>query len=107
MYAKDHQLYAMRSNAYSMKACLESEATKALTWYNDDYLMVNPDKFQLLMINSQNDEDQASLTINAHVIESTADISLIGVNIDNTLYLVNTLVNCVLKLAREWPSSQD
>ena len=43
MYAKDHQLYAMRSNAYSIKACLESEATKALTWYNDDYLMVNPD----------------------------------------------------------------
>ena len=72
----------MRSNAYSMKACLESEATKALTWHNDDSLMVNPDKFQLLMINSQNDEDQASLTINAHVIESTADISLIGVNIN-------------------------
>ena len=47
--------------------------------------MVNPDKFQLLMINSQNDKDQASLTINAHVIESTADISLLGVNIDERL----------------------
>ena len=57
--------------------------------------MVNPDKFQLLMINSQNDKDQASLTINAHVIESTADISLLGVNINEHLYLENTLVNCV------------
>ena len=45
MYAEDHQLYTMRSNAYSMKACLELEAGKALTWYNDNYLMVNPDKF--------------------------------------------------------------
>ena len=45
MYAEDHQLYTMRSNAYSMKACLESEAAKALTWYNDNYLMVNSDKF--------------------------------------------------------------
>ena len=68
-----------------MKARLESEAAKALTWYNDNYLMVNPDKFQLLMINSQNHKDQASLTINAHVIESTADISLLGVNIDEHL----------------------
>ena len=47
--------------------------------------MVNPDKFQLLMINSQNDKDQASLTINSHVIESTADISLLGVNINEHL----------------------
>ena len=45
MYAEDHQLYTMRSNAYSMKACLELEAGKALTRYNDNYLMVNPDKF--------------------------------------------------------------
>ena len=85
MYADDHRLYTMGSNAFCMKARLESEAAKALTWYNDNYLMVNPDKFQLLMINSQNDKDQASLTINAHVIESTADISLLGVNIDEHL----------------------
>ena len=75
----------MGSNAYNMKARHESEAAKALAWYNDNYLIVNPDKFQLLMINSQNDKDQAPLTINAHVIESTADISLLGVNIDKQL----------------------
>ena len=52
--------------------------------------MVNPDKLQLLMINSQNDNDQASLTINAHVIESTSDISLLGVNIDEHLVIQQT-----------------
>ena len=100
MYAKDHQLYAMRSNAYSIKACLESEATKALTWYNDDYLMVNPDKFQLLMIISQNDEDQASLTINAHVIESTADISLTGVSIDKHLVFSKHISELCIKASQ-------
>lgn len=85
MYADDHQIYTVGSNANTMKARLESEAAKALTWYNDNYLVVNPEKFQLLMINSQNDNDQASLTINAHVIESTADISFLGVNIDEHL----------------------
>ena len=59
--------------------------------------MVNPDEFQLLMINSQNDNDQASLTINAHVTESTADISFLGVN-TNTLYLANTLLSPYMAL---------
>ena len=101
MYADDHQLYTMGSNANTMKARLESEAGKALTWYNDNYPMVNPDKFQLLMINSQNDNDQASLTINAHVIESTADISFLGVNVDEHLvfnkHLIVTLYGTSVK----------
>ena len=37
------------------------------------------------MINSQNDNDQASLTINGHIIESTGDIRLLEVNIDEHL----------------------
>ena len=32
MYADDHQLFSTGSNAYSMKARLESEAAKALTY---------------------------------------------------------------------------
>ena len=44
MYADDHQLYTVGSNTNTMKAHLELEATKALAWYNDNYLMVNPDK---------------------------------------------------------------
>ena len=114
MYADDLLLYTMGSNAYSMKARFESEVAKALTWLNDksyNYLIVNPDKFQLLMINSQNDKDQASLTINAHVIESTADISLLGVNIDERLvfskHISELCTKAGQKLAREWASSQD
>jgi len=83
-----------------MKACLESEAAKALTWYNYNYLMVNLDKFQLLMINAQNDKDQASLTINAHVIESTADISFLGVNIDEHLVFSKHISELCLKASQ-------
>ena len=32
MYADDYQLFSMGSNAYSMKALLESEVAKALTY---------------------------------------------------------------------------
>ena len=52
------------------------------------------------MINSQNDEDQASLTINAHVIESTADISLIGVNIDKHLVFSKHISELCIKASQ-------
>ena len=84
IYTDDHQLYTVGCNANTMAAHLKLEAAKALTWYKN-YLMVNLDKFQLLMINPQNDADQASLTINVYVIESTGDISLLRVNIDEHL----------------------
>lgn len=56
MCANDHQLYTVGCNANTMKASLELEASKALTWYNHNYLMVDPDKFHLMMINPQNDD---------------------------------------------------
>ena len=62
--------------------------------------MVNPDKFQLLMINSQNDKDQASLTINAHVIESTADISLLRVNINEHLVFSKHISQLCIKASQ-------
>ena len=42
MYADDHQLYTVGCNANAMKAHLQLEAAKALTWCNDNYLMLNP-----------------------------------------------------------------
>ena len=68
-----------------MKARLHVEAVEALTWYNDNYLMVNLDKFQLLMINPHNDDDRTSFTISAYVIERSGDISLLGINVDKHL----------------------
>ena len=53
--------------------------------------MVNPDEIQLLMINSQNDKDQALLTSNAHVIKSTEDFSLLGVDIEEHLVFCNRI----------------
>ena len=50
-------------------------------------------------------------TINAHVIESTADISPLGVNIDEHLvfskHISELCIKAGQKLAREWASSRD
>ena len=100
MYADDHQLYTVGCNANAMKAHLQLEAAKALAWYDDNYLMVNQDKFQLLMINPHNDDDRTSLTIDVQVIERCGDISLLGVNIDEHLVFIKHISELCKKASR-------
>jgi len=78
-----------------MKARLESEAAKALTYsITITILWSTP-----MMINSQN-KDQATLTINVHVIESTADISLLGVNINEYLIFRKQITELCIKASQ-------
>ena len=42
MFADDHQLYTMGSDVEAMENHLESEANKALAWYNNNYLTAKP-----------------------------------------------------------------
>ena len=57
MYANDHQLYTVGRgrDLNVMKDHLNREATRALTWYDKNYLMANPKKFQLMLIKSRTD----------------------------------------------------
>lgn len=73
-----------------------------MTWYNDNCHMVNPDEIRLLMINSQNDKDQALLTSNAHVIKSTEDLSLLEVNIEEHLVFSKRICELCKKKKEIW-----
>ena len=54
MYADDHQLYKSGTDYCEVKDSLEKEGQRAVTWYKDNYLLSNPDKFQALTINPCN-----------------------------------------------------
>lgn len=64
-----YQLYTMGSEELTMGKKLERDATKALTWYNDNYLKVNPNKFQFMKIKSRSDKEKATLTVNSQTME--------------------------------------
>ena len=85
MYADDHQLYTVGREELNMGMKLERDAAKALTWYKDNYLMVNPNKFQFMKIKPRNDKEQATMSVNSQNIKSTDDIKILGVNFDEHL----------------------
>ena len=86
MYADDHQIYVMGKKNVEVAQSIKIQGKQALSWYKNDYLSANPEKFQLLIINPRNvdaDNDNQRISVDGHVIERMGEIKLLGVQIDD------------------------
>ena len=54
MYTDDHQMYKPGPNLATVKDSLEEQGKQAMSWYKENYLQTNPDKFQMLTIDPRN-----------------------------------------------------
>ena len=85
MFADDHQMYRVGTDIQNIIHSLEKESSSALKWYKENYLVVNPDKFQFMKIGSSQDKEQSTLNIQNNLIEESKQIKLLGVTIDEHL----------------------
>ena len=54
MYADDHQLYVTESDYNIASSRLQYQGKLAMSWYRDNFLLANTEKFQCLTINPRN-----------------------------------------------------
>ena len=50
IYVDEHQLYTSRTNFTAEREALEQEDQLAASWYRDNVLLPNPDKFQAMIL---------------------------------------------------------
>ena len=50
IYVDEHQLYTSRTNFTAEREALELEDQLAASWYRDNVLLTNPDKFQAMIL---------------------------------------------------------
>ena len=84
MYADDHQMYVMGKKHDVVAQSIKIQGEQALPWYKNNYLSANPEKFQLLIINTRNvdtDNDNHDISVDGHAIERMGEIKLLGVQI--------------------------
>ena len=63
---------------------LEKESEVAVKWFSDNNMIVNPKKFQAIIINRQNRSNHyCCLAISNVEIKSKESVTLLGVEIDN------------------------
>ena len=51
LYADDHQLYVTGKTYEEVESTLKTQGQQALTWYRNNFLLANSNKFQSLTIN--------------------------------------------------------
>ena len=54
IYVDKHQLYTSRTNFTAEREALEQEDQLAASWYRDNFLLPNPDKFQAMILYNRN-----------------------------------------------------
>ena len=54
IYVDDHQLYTSGTNFTAAREALEQEDQLAASWYRDNFLLANPDKFQAMILYNRN-----------------------------------------------------
>ena len=80
-YADDNTISAWATSIRELISILESESEIAIKWFEDNEMIVNPDKFQAIIINRHGRHDpinQHKLKFNEYDITSTNSVTLQG-----------------------------
>ena len=104
MYADDHQLYVTGSDCNIASSRLQYQGNLAMSWYRDNFLLANTEKFQFLPINPRNihsDKQTEILQIEDQIITNTSQIKLLGVEIDDKLNFASHISNICIKASQK------
>ena len=85
-FADDNSLSAFESNIKHLKLILESESKTAISWFQSSELIVNPGKFQGIIIDKKKQDHTAEyISINQKNIKASSSVNFLGVHIDDKL----------------------
>ena len=83
-FADDNTVFACGTNVEEVIACLEFDIENAISWFRENNMVANPDKFQMMFIGLK-ESKRYCLDINGNIIVNTDTVKLLGVTIDSKL----------------------
>ena len=85
-FADDNTISCVSSSLNELISELEKEASIATQWFRDNSMIVNPEKFQAIIIDRKNPKNNSQkLTIDEKVITSSENVTLLGLEVDSKL----------------------
>ena len=102
-FADNNTLYSSNKELEIVFRNLETDLNNVFTWFNMNSIKANPGKFQFMVLGTKED-DSFVLNIGKNKIESSAEVTLLGVKIDKQLKFKShteeraekPLINCML-----------
>ena len=101
-FADDNTISAAENTIEELISTLENESQAAIDWFVSNQMIVNPDKFQGIVVKRNNKmKDSYSLNINQDVINSENSVIFLGVEIDNKLSFEKHISTLVKKTSNQ------
>ena len=84
--ADDNKVCCISSQLNELISELEKEGNIATQWFRDNSMIVNPEKFQAIIIDRKNQKNNPQkLTMDEKVITFSENVTLLGLEIDSKL----------------------
>ena len=84
-FADDNSISVYGASANEITEKLEDRSRLTLKWFENNSMVANPKKFQVLFIDGSKTMSSLRLNINGKFIHSTETVKLLGITIDNKL----------------------
>jgi len=97
-FADDNTISDSAKTIPDLIKSLEHESNNAIEWFNMNLMIVNPDKFQAIILN-RNSRDQGTYTLkfDNNEIQTSPEVTLLGIEIDNKLNFIKHIHQLVKK----------
>ena len=100
-YADDNTLCDTGKTTDEVKVRLEISSSKAITWFHNNSMLANPDKFQAIFLTPGRQNTEVGLEFEGVKITSEEHVKLLGVEIDNKLNFNFHIANLCRKSATQ------
>ena len=101
-YADDNTLSCFAETIPELVSYLESDSYVAISWFLSNKMIVNPDKFQALIIDKRkSDHSNIKLCIDNVIVKSSNTVKLLGVCIDQKLNFDEHITNICRSAANQ------
>ena len=99
-FADDNTLSSFARTIKNLVRTLESESSCAINWFRDNNMIVNPDKFQAILLDKRNSDLHLNenITIDKENIKVVPNVKMLGVHIDSKLNF-NLHIDIICKYA--------
>ena len=84
-FSDDNTISAAENTVEKPISALEQDSQAAIDWFKINEIIVNPDKFQVIVVKKNSrKKDSYALNINNQTMNSGNSVKLLGIEIDNT-----------------------
>ena len=99
-YADDNTLSKAAKDAASIKRALERDTANTLSWFTENYMSANPDKFHAIVLGMKNPET-INFAVGNVTINPSRSVKLLGIEIDPKLNFDTHVHEICQKAARQ------